>query len=163
MTRYFGPRSEARSSGVFAPRSRAIAPSGTGNAVSPAAVACPHCGAPYPSRPTWNGSGYEYKSAATLFGLPLVHVAFGRDKNRRLRVATGIIAIGQFGRGIVTIAQCGFGVVFIGQLGCGLLAAGQIVLAAAALGQIPLAVAAIGQVPITLLWARGQAPFVLFR
>jgi hypothetical protein len=134
-----------------------------GQSVSPDALACPHCGAPYPANPAWNGSGFEYKSAATLFGLPLVHIAFGRDRRRKLRIATGIIAIGQFGRGGITIAQFGFGIIFIGQCGAGLLAAGQIVLAGLALAQIPIALAAIGQIPITLLWAKGQIPIVYLK
>ena len=43
------------------------------------------------------GWGYEYKSKQTLFGWPLVHVAFGRDAKGKLRVAKGVIAVGQFG------------------------------------------------------------------
>ena len=75
--------------------------------ISTDAVMCPKCGAPFPARTTANVSGYEWKSKATLFGWPLVHVAFGRDKNGKLRVAKGIVAIGQFGVGAVTVAQFG--------------------------------------------------------
>ena len=41
--------------------------------VSHQATQCPHCGAPYPAKPDWDGYGYEYKSKTTIFGIPLVH------------------------------------------------------------------------------------------
>ncbi len=37
---------------------------------------------------------YEYRSAATFLGLPLVHIYFGTDENGKIRVAKGWIAIG---------------------------------------------------------------------
>lgn len=40
--------------------------------VSEQALACPNYGAPYPAREKWDGWGFEYKTEATLFGLPLV-------------------------------------------------------------------------------------------
>jgi hypothetical protein len=121
---------------------------------------CPHCGAPYPANHAWNGWGYEYKSKATLLGLPLVHIAFGRDKNGKLRTARGILAIGQFARGVVTIAQFGYGVICIAQFGVGILGVGQVILALAAIGQFPIALYAIGQIPVALFWAKGQVPIV---
>lgn len=131
--------------------------------VSLDARSCPSCGAPRPARPTWTGYGYEYKSKTTVLGIPLVHIAFGKDQNGKLRVAHGIVAIGQFGRGVICIAQFGFGVISITQFGIGLLAAaGQLVIGAFAAGQFPIALYAFGQVPIALLWAKGQAP-ILFR
>jgi len=120
------------------------------------AQVCPHCGAPKPANHAWNGTGYEYKSSNTLFGLPLVHIAFGRDKRGKLRTAKGVIAIGQFARGIITIAQFGYGVICIAQFGVGFFCLGQFILAAAAIAQIPIALVAIGQVPIVLLWGKGQ-------
>lgn len=73
-----------------------------GAEVSDQALACPRCGAPRPANPTWSGSGFEWKSSRTCFGFPLVHIAVGRDIRGKLRVAKGIIAIGQFAVGLVT-------------------------------------------------------------
>jgi hypothetical protein len=111
------------------------------------AAACPHCGAPYPARQTWRGWGYEWKSERSIWGLPLVHVAFGRDENGRMRVAKGIVAIGQFGVGGITIAQFGIGAIF------GL---GQFVVAPIAVGQVAVGLAAIGQIAIGLGFGLGQ-------
>lgn len=115
--------------------------------VSAEAMVCPHCGAPAPTRRNWNGTGYEWKSKQTLFGLPLVHVAVGRDKNNKIRVAKGIIAIGQFGVGAITIAQFGVGAIF------GL---GQFVAAPIAIGQFAFGLAAVGQLAIGILGGIGQ-------
>jgi len=124
-------------------------------------VTCLHCGAPRPADHAWNGWGYEYKSATTVWGIPLVHVAFGRDKSGKFRTAKGIIAIGQFARGIITIAQFGFGVVFIGQFGVGLFVLAQFALGFMACGQFAVALYAVGQIPVALLWAKGQLPILL--
>src|SRR5713226_7023324 len=83
--------------------------------ISEDAFSCPHCGAPYPAKQNWDGWGYEYKSEATLFGLPLVHMSFKYRPNRVPVVAKEIIAIGQFGCGVFTIAQFGIGVFTVGQ------------------------------------------------
>jgi hypothetical protein len=59
--------------------------------------------------------GYEYKSKATLWGIPLLHISF-RYRSDGLPVpAVGILSIGQFGMGIVNISQFGVGVVSISQ------------------------------------------------
>ncbi len=67
--------------------------------VSTEAFACPHCGAPLQAMPRWPNSGFEWKSSATILGYPLVHVAIGRKPEGKLRVAKGIIAIGNSGWG----------------------------------------------------------------
>jgi len=131
-----------------------------GAQVSTEALTCPQCGAPRPSQSTWTGPGYEWKSARTFLGYPLVHVAFGRDSRGRLRVARGIIAIGQFAIGLITVAQFGVGLLFgfgqfiagflvlaqfaggiavgAGQFATGYLAAGQVVLAYYGVAQFDL-------------------------
>jgi len=83
--------------------------------VSEQALACPNCGAPYPAKAKWDGWGFEYKSGATLAGLPLVHVSFKYVPGRGPVPARGIIAVGQFAIGIVTISQFGIGVVSVSQ------------------------------------------------
>lgn len=94
--------------------------------------------------------GWEWKSSATLLGLPLVHITWGRDSRRRLLRSHGIIAIGQFATGGLVIAQFGAGVIFIGQFGIGILALSQFALAFAAVAQITLSAYAIAQVALCL-------------
>ena len=83
--------------------------------VSEQAPQCPQCGAPYPARENWDGYGFEYRTKAELWGLPLLHVSFKFRPNRLPVPARGIIAIGQFGAGVVTLAQFGVGLVSVGQ------------------------------------------------
>ncbi len=103
--------------------------------VSAEAMACPHCGAPYPSRDRWNGWGYEYKSKITLIGLPLVHVSFKYRPNRVPVVAKGIIAIGQFACGFITFAQLGIGIISIGQIAFGVWVLAQLGIAYSIIAQ----------------------------
>jgi hypothetical protein len=130
--------------------------------ISDQAFSCPHCGAPRPAQKKWQGTGVDWKSGASFWGFPLVHVAYGRDAHGRLRVAKGIVAIGQFAIGLVTIAQFGIGILFgFGQFMAGLIAiaqfaggvvfgVGQVATGYAAIGQIVLAYYGIGQ----LGWAK---------
>ncbi len=96
-----------------------------GEQVSTEALSCPHCGVPLKplGRAVW---GYEWKSGRTLCGYPLGHIAIGRNPEGKLRVAKGVIAIGQFGVGLITIAQFGVGLLFgLGQFQVGLLVLAQ--------------------------------------
>jgi hypothetical protein len=86
-----------------------------GHEVSEQALTCPHCGAPQPAREKWDGWGFEYKSEATLFGWPWLHISFKYRPNRRPVPARGIIAIGQFGLGVITISQFGVGLFSVSQ------------------------------------------------
>ena len=83
-----------------------------GAEVSDQARTCLRCGAPQPANPAWSGTGFEWKSSRTYGGYPLVHIAFGKDSRGKLRVAKGVIAIGQFALGLVTVAQFGVGLLF---------------------------------------------------
>jgi hypothetical protein len=118
--------------------------------VSTEARFCPHCGAPRPALAEYTGSGFEWRSARTVMGYPLVHVAIGRDARGKLRVAKGIIAIGQFGVGLITVAQFGVGLLFgFGQFMLGLMAVAQIAVGPlVAVGQCAAGYAAIGQVAL---------------
>jgi hypothetical protein len=137
--------------------------------ISNQARSCPQCGAPYPARPEWKGWGFDWKSQTTLFGYPLINVAVGRDEKGNLRVAKGIIAIGQFGIGLITIAQFGVGLLFgIGQFVFGLTAVAQFAVGLIfALGQVAIGYIAIGQMAFgyyafcqlgvaKYLWCRGR-------
>lgn len=121
------------------------------HSVSEQALACPQCGAPYPARESWTGWGYEYKSKLTLFGLPLVHIAFKFRPNRTPVVARGILAIGQFGVGIICIAQFGVGVFTLAQFA----------VAGFALAQFALAYSLIAQIGLYLDEGYGQLVFSL--
>jgi hypothetical protein len=83
--------------------------------ISEQATACPRCGAPFPTKEKWDGWGFEFKSEATLCGLPWLHVSFKYRPNRVPVPAKGIVAIGQFACGIFTLSQFGIGVVSISQ------------------------------------------------
>lgn len=109
-------------------------------------MACPHCGAPYPARAKWDGWGYEYKSAATLFGLPLLHISFKYRPNRMPVPARGIVAIGQFGCGVITIAQ----------MGAGLVCVSQFAVAGYALAQFGVAYSLIAQIGLYIHEGHGQ-------
>lgn len=114
--------------------------------ISEQALACPHCGAPYPARDRWDGWGVEYKSELTLFGLPLVHISFKYRPNRVPVPAKGVLAIGQFACGIITISQFGIGVVSISQF----------TVAGYALAQFALGYSIIAQIGLYLHTGRGQ-------
>lgn len=104
--------------------------------------------------------GFEWRTEMEIFGWPLVHVAVGR-KDGKLRVAKGVIAIGQFALGAITIAQFGAGAIFgfgqfifspvaiaqfaiaiifgLGQFATGYIVIGQIVFGYYALAQLAIA------------------------
>jgi tRNA A-37 threonylcarbamoyl transferase component Bud32 len=100
--------------------------------------------------------GREFRSKATLFGLPLVHLAFGIDPSTgRTRVAKGIIAIGEiavgaFAIGGVAIGGLTFGGLSAGLFGIGgltfglLFAFGGLALGGFALGGMSVGIASIG-------------------
>ena len=126
-----------------------------GRGMSEKASACPQCGYPLREPPkavalvggtrAW---GFEWRSKAQILGWPLVHVAIGRDpRTIKLRVAKGVIAIGQFAFGLVTVAPLGVGLLFgFGQFVAGFLAVGQVALGVQfGLGQFATGSTAIGQ------------------
>jgi hypothetical protein len=117
-----------------------------GHGVSDQSLACPGCGAPYPAREKWDGWGYEYRSSATLFGLPVVHISFKYRPNRAPVVAKGILAIGQFACGVITISQFGVGVVSISQF----------TVAGYALAQFAVGYSIIAQMGLFVHAGRGQ-------
>jgi predicted Ser/Thr protein kinase len=89
--------------------------------------------------PAWN-AGVEYKTRATLFGFPWVHVATGvNPETGRPRIATGIIAIGNVARGGIA-----FGGVAMGGIAFGGLALGAIAFGGLGIGLIALAGMAVG-------------------
>ena len=114
--------------------------------------------------------GFEWRTRAQIYGWPLVHVAVGRAENGRMRVAKGVVAIGQFAVGLVTFAQFGVGVLFgFGQFMLGLTAIaqfagtligglGQFVTGYVAIGQMFIAWYGLGQMGLAPhAWMMGHA------
>jgi hypothetical protein len=120
--------------------------------ISEQATFCPNCGAPFPAREKWDGSGFEYKSKTTLMGLPLVHISFKYRPDRVPVPAKGIIAIGQFAVGIITISQFGIGLVSISQF----------TVAGWALAQFALAYSLVAQLGLYIHEGHGQMVEGLF-
>ena len=142
------------------------------------AVKCRYCGEwlnkPSPGQETFpilsmpmNYWGYEYKSKAELFGLPLIHVAQGIDpKTGAPRVAKGIIAIGNgaigaFALGGVALGGLTFGGVSLGVVSIGGVSIGVLI----ALGGVAIAGwFALGGMALSLMFAVGGlalAPYYL--
>jgi hypothetical protein len=109
-----------------------------GNEVSGQALACPKCGAPYPAREKWDGWGFEYKSRATILGMPFIHISFKYRPNRVPVPAKGFISIGQFGIGVINISQFGIGFISISQFTVAVYAVAQFAVAYSCLAQIGL-------------------------
>lgn len=114
--------------------------------ISEQAMACPHCGAPFPAKEKWDGWGFEYKSETSIGGWPLLHISFKYRPSRRPVPAKGIIAIGQFACGVVTISQFGIGVISISQF----------TIAGFALAQFAVAYSLIAQMGVYLHAGHGQ-------
>ncbi|MGB9722268.1 MAG: zinc ribbon domain-containing protein, partial [bacterium] len=108
---------------------------------------CPYCGYQFGSV-SGTGSGFEWRSQFEILGVPLIHIAAGRDENGKLTIAKGIIAIGQFGIGLITIAQFGIGILFgIGQFMFGLITIAQFAIGILfGLGQFATGYVVIGQI-----------------
>ncbi len=83
---------------------------------------------------------YEYKSKRKLFGLPLIHIHYGYG----LRVAKGIIAIGNISIGVLSIGGLSFGGICLGGLALGLLALAGCAVGLFAFGGLAIGVMAIG-------------------
>jgi hypothetical protein len=109
-------------------------------------MTCPNCGAPFPAKDKWDGWGFEYKSSATILGLPLLHISFKYRPNYLPVPARGVIAIGQFASGNVTVSQFGLGVISISQF----------TVAGYALAQFAFAYSLIAQLGIYIHEGHGQ-------
>ena len=114
--------------------------------ISEQAMACPHCGAPFPAREKWDGWGFEYKTKTELFGLPLLHVSFKYRPNRMPVPARGVFAVGQFACGIFVLSQFGVGAVCVSQMA----------IAGFALAQFAAAYALIAQLGVYVRFGHGQ-------
>jgi hypothetical protein len=106
--------------------------------------------------------GYEYRSAITIGGWPLVHVCAGVDPTTmRPRVAKGIIAIGNIAVGVLAIAGVACGLVTIGGLSIGLLVAlgGAALGLGLSVGGLAIGSVAVGGAAIGFVHAIGGGAF----
>ncbi len=100
---------------------------------------------------------YEYKSTATLLGLPLVHIKFSRFSGRPT-VARGVIAVGDIALGGFALGGLAVGLISFGGLSVGLLLAlGGMALGGVAFGGIALGALAIGGMALGLYAVGGMA------
>jgi len=90
--------------------------------------------------------GVDYKSTQTILGVPLLHVATGRDPvTGKRRVARGIIAVG----------EVAIGVLAFGGISMGLFAFGGLALGGLAIAGLAGGVTTIGGMSIAVLFAYG--------
>lgn len=104
----------------------------------------------------WNAQpGREWKSPARLFGVPVIHVAYGFDpKTGDKLVARGIIAVGDVAIGGIASGGLSVGLISFGGVALGLNAIGglaiglQLAFGGAAVGGIAMGGAAVGLVAL---------------
>jgi hypothetical protein len=139
-------------------------------------LACPYCGTrlpqpastppgarplpgvyPIPPAILQRMYGHEYRSRATLFGWPLVHIAQGFDpQTGRPRIARGIIAVGNVAIGVVALGGVAIGGIAIGGVAVGVLALAGMAAGIVALGGMAAAVwLALGGMAISAQYAIG--------
>ncbi len=87
---------------------------------------------------------YEYKSKASLFGIPLVHINVGFG----IRRAKGIIAVGTVATGLVSLGAISLGLLAFGAIAAGLLAIGAFALGGLTFGGFSVGVIAIGGIAV---------------
>lgn len=93
--------------------------------------------------------GFEWKTRARLFGLPLICIACGSDEQGKRRTAKGMIAIGQYAVGGIAVGQFAIGLIALGQFAFGIAAFGQLALGMlTGWGQLAIGVFAVGQVVV---------------
>ncbi len=106
---------------------------------------------------TYSSNYVQRKSKTKLFGVPLVHVAFG-SKNNRIQTARGIIAIGNTAFGVIALGGMARGIIAIGGFSMGLISFGGFSLGLLlALGGFALAPFAFGGFAIGVLSVGGFA------
>src|SRR5688572_11790850 len=130
---------------------------------------CPECGKPIVEilrrKGMFVGGGRRYRSKATLFGLPVVSIAFGPAEGEIRGVARGVIALGDIAIGFLAVGGVSCGVVAVGGAALGLFAIGGLAiglltaLGGTAIGGAVMGGAAIGVLAIGAgaagFWAQG--------
>lgn len=83
--------------------------------------------------------GYEFKSNAHLWGIPLLHISFKYTEDKKPVPAKGIIAIGQFSAGVVSIGQFSIGLLSLSQFSISMFSVAQFAIAYYAIAQFAIA------------------------
>lgn len=96
---------------------------------------------------------YEYKSKITVFGIPLVHINFGRGMYK----AKGIIAAGNFAVGILSAGIFSAGLISIGTASLGLFAFAGLAFGGLAVGGAAFGVFAAGGLAVGVYAVGGCA------
>lgn len=104
---------------------------------------------------------YEFRSEAEFFGFPLVHIVHGLNQETgRLRIARGIIAIGDIAIGIFALGGISFGILAFGGISLACYAIGGIAIGGTAVGGISLGICtAIGVIAVAPGTAYGLLTF----
>jgi hypothetical protein len=112
-----------------------------------------------PHDPSTNPWNLDYRSKATLFGLPLLHVTSGPDpETGQERIAKGIIAIGGRARGVLAIGGTAFGVIAMGGVTTGFISFGGFATGLFAFGGLSVGlVGALGGVAVAPVAVGGAA------
>jgi hypothetical protein len=134
---------------------------------------CPECGKPLVEtlmrRKFAFPRGRRFRSKQTIFGLPVIDVAFGPFGSERIGrargfvaigdIATGVLAIGGVTRGLISIGGVAVGLFSVGGLGVGLLtaAAGCAISTGLSVGGTAVGSIASGGVAIGLIAQGGMA------
>lgn len=104
---------------------------------------------------------WEYRSRATLFGLPLVHCRGGKLPGQKMQPAVGWIAFGEiaygilFANGAVAVGAISIGGASVGLISFGGFSLGLLTFGGVALGGLALGGAAVGMIAsggIALAW-----------
>lgn len=104
------------------------------------------------------GPVFAYTSRLRLFGVPLLCVRFGRERNPTPRTtAVGIVAVGNFALGVVSLGLISAGLFSLGMISFGLLALGVVAVGGGALGVTAVGVYAAGVSACALKIAVGVA------
>ena len=105
---------------------------------------------PFPPGPSrgfdqqpWPRQLFEYRSKASLFGLPLLHVVRG-GIDHPWAVARGIVAIGDAAVGVLAMGGAAYGVIALGGFSVGFLSLGGITLGLLCIGGLAVGGAAFG-------------------
>lgn len=96
---------------------------------------------------------YEFKSKRTVMGLPLVHINIGHG----LRVARGIIAIGNIAVGVISLGALALGVLSFGALAVGVAAFAGLAIGGLAAGGFAAGLLAFGGCAIGIVAVGGSA------
>jgi serine/threonine protein kinase len=100
--------------------------------------------------------GRDYRTKQSLFGLPLVHVAWGVDPvTHRPRVAKGLLAVGSKAKGLIAVGIEAYGLMAAGLIAGGIFPVGLLAFGVFSVGLIAYGIRSTGLLAIALNHAVG--------